>query len=128
MEERLSDKDRELMKKLSIAGGKLISAHEAGMKAAARLGELEDQRAAFEAKTAAKDTVKRGNSLRARKSWIKAVRAFVSALDLDEPTNAARKRILGPLEEAERAAARQSAKAGRTQEPVSPETDSEKPE
>lgn len=128
VEERLTDKDRALLKKLPIPGGKLLAAHEARVKAAARLGALEDQRAQIEAKAADKETVKHGDALRARNGWIKAVRAFVSALDLDEPTDAARKRILGPLEEAERAAARRAAKAGRAQEPAKPETEAEKPE
>jgi hypothetical protein len=128
VEQRLTDADRSLLKKLPMPGGKLIDAHEARVEAATRLGALEDQRAAIEAKEADKSTIKQGDALRARNGWIKAVRALLGAIDLDEPTDTARKRVLGPLDEAERAVARRaSSKAGKAQDPAAAETDTQTP-
>jgi hypothetical protein len=127
VEQRLTDADRALLKKLPMPGGKLIDAHEARVEAAQRLGALEDQRAKIEAKEADASTIKQGDALRARNGWIKAVRALVSAIDLDEPADTVRKRILGPLDEAERAAGRRASKAGKAQDPATAETDTQTP-
>jgi hypothetical protein len=120
VEKRLTDEDRALLKKLPIPGGTLLDAHKARVNAGKKLGDLDQQRVALEAKEALKAGIKSGDALQARNGWIKVVRTLVDAIDLDEPSVTVRKRILQPLEDAERKAEkRRLSKA--SGEPVEPE-------
>lgn len=109
VEKRLTDEDRALLKKLPIPGGTLFDAHKARVNAGKKLGELEQQRVTLEASDADKAGFKQGDALRARNGWIKVMRTLVDAIDLDEPSAAVRRRILQPLEEAERKAEKRRA-------------------
>lgn len=101
VEERLDADDLALLKKLPSPEGKLSDVHKARLKAAAKLGELEQKKKELEGEDAEKETIKQADVLKARNGWIKSARALQSVIDVSTPTPAIRKRILGPLEEAD---------------------------
>jgi hypothetical protein len=111
VEERLDDADRALLKACTILKGNLLDVHKARVTAGKKLGDLEQKRLAAETDGAgdSKQRPKKGDALQARNGWIKATRALVSAIELDEPSDEVRKRILQPLDQAEAKAARQRA-------------------
>lgn len=112
VEARLTAQDRALLKQLSYPGGKLFDAHEARIAAARKLGELEQKKQGLIRASESKDgKVGPSDVVKARNAWIRAVRAFVGILDLEKNLAAkTREKILGPLEEAERKAARRGGK------------------
>lgn len=112
VEGRLSKEDRALLKQLSYPEGKLSDAHEARISAARKLGELERKKQDLLSAEASKEgKIAPADVRNARNAWIRAVRAFMDivALEKDLPEET-RKKILGPLEDAERKAARRGGK------------------
>jgi hypothetical protein len=108
VEGRLTARDRALLKQLHYPGGKLLDAHEARMTSARKLGDLERKKQALvKAHESNEGKVVAADVLKARNGWIRAVRAFMNMLDLEKNLSAkVRTKILGPLEEAARKAAK----------------------
>jgi hypothetical protein len=121
VEQRLTKEDRALLKALPVPGGTLLDEHRARVKAALELGALEKERAALTAEAAADPAVSSGDVVRARNAWIRAVRAFVAVLGLEEIDDAARERILLPLTKAEAKAARNGRGTGAVAPIATPE-------
>jgi hypothetical protein len=124
VEERLDEEDRALLKKLAGPDGKLLDAHKARIKAAARIGELEQKRHDLAGKEDAEETTKQADVLKARNGWIRVARALVAVIDLTSPTATVRKRILGRLEVADAKVSRRQKPAGGGAEPPTPADDS----
>jgi hypothetical protein len=97
---------------LPYPGGKLLEAHEARIAAARKLGELERKKQdLIRANEFKSGKIALSDVAKARNAWIRTVRAFVGILDLEK--NLApeiRQKIVGPLEEAERKAAKRGGK------------------
>jgi len=112
VEARLTAQDRTFLKQLPYPGGKLLEAHEARIAAARKLGDLERKKQdLIRANESKAGKVALSDVAKARNGWIRTVRAFVGILDLEK--NLApdvRQKILGPLEDAERKAAKRGGK------------------
>lgn len=112
VESRLGEEDRALLKKLPIPDGKLFDAHKARVKAANRIGELEQKRQDIAGKEEEKETIKQKDVLNARNAWVRVARGLVAMIDLSDPPAPVRRRILERLEAAD-------AKVSRRQKPAS---------
>lgn len=106
LEERLNDEDRALLKKMPCPKGSLLDAHQARVTAGKKLGALDTEKNALSSDqvSAPGEVTMPADVLRARNAWIKAARALITVLDLDDLDAATRTKILGPIEEAERKA------------------------
>lgn len=126
VEARLTAQDRAFMKQLPYPGGKLMDAHEARIAAARKLGDLERKKQDLvRANESKAGKIALADVAKARNGWIRTVRAFVGILDLEKNLAAdIRQKILGPLEEAERKAAKRGGKEN-SDERANPETQNE---
>ncbi len=108
VEERLSDDDRALLKKLPVPGGKLSDVHKARLTAGRKLGVLEKKRhnLATGSGDALGESIQPADVLKARNGWIQAARALIAVLNVVQPSQAVLDSILRPLDEAERKATR----------------------
>ena len=107
VEGRLTYADRVLLKYLPYPGGKLWDAHERRLASARRLGELERKKQdLIRARETREGRLGPVDVIKARNAWIRAVRAFLGVLELEKSiAPEVKRRILGPLEDAERKAA-----------------------
>ncbi len=107
VEGRLSSADRTLLKQLPFPGGKLWDAHERRLASARRLGELEHKKQELmRARESKEGRMGPSDVIKARNAWIRTVRAFLGVLELEKNiAPEVRRRILGPLEDADRKAA-----------------------
>ncbi len=112
VENRLNAQDHALLKQLPYPGGKLHDAHESRIAAAGKLGQLERKKQVLIQAHESKDgKVALADVAKARNGWIRTVRAFVGMIDLEKDlASDIRQKILGPLEEAERKAAKRGGK------------------
>ncbi|MFO0587688.1 MAG: hypothetical protein U0441_09115 [Polyangiaceae bacterium] len=106
LEERLDDADLSLLKKMPCPKGSLLDAHHARVTAGKKLGSLEHEKNTLQSDqgSAPGEVTMPADVLRARNAWIKAARALVQVLDLDDLDAPTRAKIVSPLEEAERKA------------------------
>ena len=108
-EERLSDDDKILLKKIPVPNGSLFDEHQARIKAAKDLGELEKKKTSLASSTETQGTTP-SDVVRARNHWIRVVSAFVKVLELEDLSDADEGRILNQLRDAERRADQRTSK------------------
>ena len=101
-------KQREVDERITLDDRPLAAWVRAWQDTGRRLGEAEAERTALEKKASA---TRPADALRARNKAIRVMNAFLTMLDLDEPSSEDRRAILGPLESALRRAARRGNKA-----------------
>ena len=118
---RIDPATRKALQKIPAGGTTLQAEVEAWLRAADRLGELEDRRGELDRQISAEGTGQ-ADAARARNEWIKAMRALESNLDLEpKATDAIRERLLSALHEADAKAERRSPPAKVPgSEPVAP--------
>lgn len=121
VESRLDDEDRALLKKLPGPEGKLLDAHKARVKAAHRIGELEQKRQEIAGKEEEKETTKQKDVFNARNAWVRVARGLVAMIDLSDPPAPVRKRILERLEAADARVSRRQKPAGGASKKPAPE-------
>ena len=100
VEQRLTKEDRDLLASIPSPDGNLLKSHELRVAAGRRLGEFERKRAEIFSKIDGTTVVKGPDVTKARNAWLRATRALVFVLELEDLDADTKKRLIGPLTDA----------------------------